>query len=250
MMPAPMMTAPAPTPPIPPLPRRAALRAGAFASLSLAMAMIPFGVVCGAGATGIGLDFNQSFALSWMVFAGSSQIVAMQLLAAGAPVWVIVLTGWLVNLRFMMYSAALAPHFRERSKFGRWLGAYLLTDQAFAVTLGRIADDRDRRETAWFYLGLALACWLQWQLASLAGILLGGFIPADWSIDFVISLTFIALIVPLLGDRLMRVAALVGGAVALAPQLPFKLNLMAAALAGAAVALLLEKRWKKSGSSS
>ena len=250
MMPALMMTARPPIPPISPLTRRAALRAGALASLSLAMAVIPFGVVCGAGATGIGLDFNQSFALSWMVFAGSSQIVAMHLLATGAPVWVIVLTGWLVNLRFMMYSAALAPHFRERSRLGRWLGAYLLTDQAFAVSLGRIADDRDRRETAWFYLGLALACWLQWQLASLAGILLGGFIPASWSIDFVISLTFIALIVPLLGDRLMRVAALVGGAVALAPQLPFKLNLMAAALAGAGVALLLEKRWKKSGSSS
>lgn len=246
-MPALMMTPPAPTSP---LPRRAALQAGVRASLPLAMAVIPFGVVCGAGATGIGLDFNQAFALSWMVFAGSSQIVALHLLASGAPSWVIVLTGWLVNLRFMMYSAALAPHFRERSKLGRWLGAYLLTDQAFAVTLGRIADGRDQRETGWFYLGLSLSCWLQWQAASIAGILLGGFIPASWSIDFVISLTFIALIVPLLGERLMRVAAVVGGAVALAPQMPFKLNLMAATLVGAGVALLLEKTWRKPGSSS
>ncbi|MBI3523274.1 MAG: AzlC family ABC transporter permease [Betaproteobacteria bacterium] len=226
-----------------PLPPRLALRAGASASLPLLMAVVPFGVICGASAASIGLSFAQAWALSWMVFAGSAQIVATQLLASGAPAWVIVLTGWVVNLRFMMYSAALAPHFRQRSRIGRWLGAYLLTDQAFAVTLGRIADGREQRETAWFYLGLSLTTWLFWQVASIAGILLGSFIPASWSMDFVVALTFIALLAPLLGDRLMRIAAVVGGAVALAPQLPFKLNLIAAALCGAGAALLLEKLW-------
>lgn len=232
----------------PPLPPRAALRAGAHASLPLLMAVIPFGVICGASAASIGLSFGQAWALSWMVFAGSSQVVAMQLMASGAPAWVIVLTGWVVNLRFMMYSATLAPYFRERSRTGRWIGAYLLTDQAFAVTLARIAEGRELRETAWFYLGLALSTWLFWQLASIAGILLGSFIPARWSMDFVVALTFIALLVPLLNDRLMRAAALVGGGVALAPQLPFKLNLMTAAFAGAAIALLLEKIWKRPSS--
>ena len=231
-----------------PLPPRAALRAGANASLPLLMAIVPFGVVCGASAASIGLSFGQAFALSWLVFAGSSQIVATQLLASGAPAWVTVLTGWVVNLRFMMYSAALAPHFRQRSRAGRWLASYLLTDQAFAATLGRIVDGRDARETAWFYLGLALSTWLFWQVASIAGILLGSFIPARWSMDFIVALTFIALLVPLLNDRLMRSAALVGGVVALAPQLPFRLNLITAALAGAAVAMLLEKIWTRPSS--
>ena len=225
------------------LPPRLALLAGARNGLPLLMAVIPFGVICGASAASIGLSFAQAWALSWMVFAGSSQIVVTQLLAGGAPAWVIVLTGGVVNLRFMMYSAALAPHFRECSRFGRWLSAYLLTDQAFASTLGRLADGREQRETVWFYLGLSLTVWLFWQAASIAGILLGSFIPASWSMDFVVALTFIALLVPLLGDRPMRIAAMVGGAVALAPQLPFKLNLMAAALAGAAAAQLLEKLW-------
>lgn len=228
-----------------PLPPRAALRAGAKSSLPLLMGVVPFGVVCGASAASIGLSFGQAWALSWMVFAGSSQIVATQLMASGAPGWVTVLTGWVVNLRFMMYSAALAPHFRQRSRAGRWLGAYLLTDQAFAVTLGRIVEGREGRETAWFYLGLALSIWLFWQIASIAGILLGSFIPAHWSMDFIVALTFIALLVPLLHDRLMRSAALVGGIVVLAPQLPFRLNLITAALAGAAVAMLLEKIWTR-----
>ena len=227
---------------------RAALRAGAHASLPLLMAIVPFGVVCGASAAGIGLSFGQAWGLSWLVFAGSSQIVATQLMASSAPAWVIVLTGWVVNLRFMMYSATLAPHFRERSLPGRWLGAYLLTDQAFAVTLARIVEGRDKRETAWFYLGVALTTWLFWQIASIAGILLGSFIPARWSMDFLVALTFIALLVPLLNDRLMRSAAFVGGLVALAPQLPFKLNLMTAALTGAAAALLLEKIWTRPSS--
>jgi len=231
-----------------PLPPRQALLAGANASLPLLMAIIPFGVVCGASAASIGLSFGQAFGLSWLVFAGSSQIVATQLMASGAPAWVTVLTGWVVNLRFMMYSAALAPYFRQRSRAGRWLGAYLLTDQAFAVTLGRLVEGREARETAWFYLGLALSTWLFWQVASIAGIVLGSFIPARWSMDFIVALTFIALLVPLLNDRLMRSAALVGGIVALAPQLPFRLNLITAALAGAAVAMLLEKIWTRPSS--
>ncbi|MFA7270155.1 MAG: AzlC family ABC transporter permease [Sterolibacterium sp.] len=236
-----------PQPPLSAPPRHTrihpALLAGVRASLPLLMGVIPFGVVCGASAASIGLSFAQAWALSWMVFAGSSQIVAVQLLTSGAPSWVIVLTGWVVNLRFMMYSATLAPHSRQYSRFSRWFGAYLLVDQTFAATFGRIAEGREPHETAWFYLGMSLATWLFWQLASIAGILLGNFIPAHWSMDFVVALTFIALLIPLLDNRLMRIAAIVGGAVSLAPQLPLKLNLLAAALAGAGVALLLEKTW-------
>jgi len=209
------------------------------------MAVIPFGVVCGASAASIGLSFWQAFGMAWLVFAGSSQIVATQLMASGAPLWVTVLTGWVVNLRFMMYSATLAPHFRGRSRSARWVAAYLLTDQAFAATLGRIVDGDDARATAWFYFGMAASTWLFWQVASIAGILLGSFIPARWSMDFIVALTFVALLVPLLNDRLMRSAAVVGGMVALAPQLPFRLNLITAALAGAAVAMLLEKIWTR-----
>ena len=234
----------APTPVSPPN-NAQAWRAGAIASLSLAMAVLPFGAVCGASAAAAGMDFHQAFALSWMVFAGSSQVVAVHLLSSGAPAWVILLTGWLVNLRFMMYSAALAPCFRDSPRHQRSLAAYLLTDQSFAITLAQMARGEHPAYCAAFYLSLSLSVWVQWQLASIAGIVMGRLVPASWSIDFIVALTFIALIVPLLEGRLARVAALAGGAVALAPQLPFRLNLMVAALAGAALALLLERTWMK-----
>jgi len=206
---------------------------------------MPFGAVCGASAAAAGLDFNESFALSWIVFAGSAQVVAVHLMASGAPVWVTLLTGWLVNLRFMMYSAAVAPCFRDSTRAQRTLAAYLLVDQSFALTLAQMADKRPPPYCAAFYLGLSIAMWVQWQVASIAGILLGSFIPPSWSIEFVVALLFIGLIVPLLQHRLARVAALAGAAIALAPQLPFRLNLMAAALAGAALAMVLERTWMK-----
>lgn len=244
MMP-PLMATPPPQAALPP---RLALLAGIRASLPLQTGLIPFAIVCGASATSLGLSFAQAWGLSWMVFAGSSQLVAMQLMASGAPAWVIVLTGWVVNLRFLIYSATLAPHFRHRSRLDRWIGAYLLVDQSFALTLNRIAEGREKRETAWFYLGLSLAFWLCWQIGSIAGILLGNFIPARWSMDFVVALTFIAIVAPSLNNHPARLAALIGGALALAPPLPLKLNIVAAALLGAGAALLVEKLWMQHSS--
>ncbi len=225
---------------------RQALLAGARACIPLAPGVLLFGMVCGAAAAGVGLTPGQSFALSWLVFAGSSQIVATQLFAAGAPGWVIVLTGWVVNLRFMMYSATLAQHFRGTSRVERWLAGYLLTDQAFAVTLARVLDGR--KDIPWFFLGIAATLWVFWQVASLAGIFLGALVPASWSIDFVVALTFIGVLAPLLRDRAMAAAAVSGGLTSVYLVLPLKLNLMAAALIGAAVGIALEKLWPKSRS--
>lgn len=226
--------------------RQHAFLAGVRACIPLAPGVLLFGMVCGAAAAAAGLTPGQSFALSWLVFAGSSQIVATQLFVAGAPGWVIVLTGWIVNLRFMMYSATLAQQFRGESRRSRWLAGYLLTDQAFAVTLARVLDGR--RDIPWFYLGIAAALWLYWQVASLAGIFLGARVPASWSMDFVVALTFIGVLAPLLRNRAMAAAAVAGGLTSVFLVLPLKLNLMAAALVGAAVGILMETLWPKSPS--
>lgn len=223
--------------------RQQAFRAGILACLPLSPGVMLFGMVCGAAAAGVGLTPGQSFALSWMVFAGSSQIVATQLFAAGAPGWVIVLTGWVVNLRFMMYSATLAQHFRGTTRLERWLAGYLLTDQAFAVTLARVLDGR--KDIPWFFLGIAATLWVFWQVASLAGIFLGALVPASWSIDFVVALTFIGVLAPLLRNRAMAAAAVAGGLTSVYLVLPLKLNLMAAALIGAAVGIAMETGMKQ-----
>lgn len=223
---------------------RDSLWAGIRAALPLLMGIVPFGIVCGAAAVAAGLSPGQASALAWGVFAGSSQIVFTQLYASGAPAWVAVATGWVVNLRFMMYSAALAPHLREAPPRRRWLAAYLLTDQAFACTIARALEGRPHLTI--FYLGIAATLWVFWQAANLIGIVAGRLIPAGLSSDFIVALTFISILVPLTRDRRMLAAALAGGIAAVLLDLPLKLNLMAAAAIGIAVGLTLEKAWPES----
>lgn len=219
---------------------RAEFLAGVRAFAPLAMSIVPFGLVCGAAAAGSGISFAQALAMSWVIFAGSAQIASTQLHSAGAPLPVIVATAAIINLRFLIYGASLARHFAGLDR--RWQAAiaYLLTDQAYALTIVRAATTGGSGALHWFYIGLGGATWIAWQLASLAGILLGNLVPPDWSLDFVVPLTFIAMLVPLLGDRAMLVAALAGGLAAVLLVLPLKLELIAAALIGVAAGLLSE----------
>ncbi len=215
--------------------------AGILACAPLIMGIVPFGMVCGAAAISAGMTPWQAFAMSWVIFAGSSQIAATQLYASGAPLFVIVATGVIVNLRFLMYSASLAPHVRSLSKRWKAAFAYLLVDQAYALCIGRYIEAGDKRHVHWFYLGLATAIWFCWQAATVAGILLGRLVPASWSLDFILPLTFIAMVTPLLSDRAMLVAATAGGAASVLLVLPLKLNLIAAAFIGIAAGLVAER---------
>lgn len=218
--------------------------AGCRAFGPMLMSIVPFGMVCGAAAISAGMTPWQAFAMSWVIFAGSAQIAATQLFANGAPLIVIVATAAVVNLRFMMYSASLGPWFRPLA--GRWkvLLAYLITDQAYALSIVRYLQENEGKNLHWFYCGLAGAIWACWQLATIAGILLGSLVPASWSLDFIVPLTFIAMVVPLLSDRAMLIAAVAGGLASVLLILPLKLNLVAAALIGIGAGLAAE-RWRR-----
>ena len=99
----------------------------------------------------------------------------------------------------------------------------------------------DKRQRHWFYLGIAGATWICWQVSNLLGIVLGSVLPQDWSLDFILPLTFISILVPLLSNRAMLIAAIGGGAAAVLLILPLKLNLIAAVLIGIAAGLLAER---------
>ena len=220
---------------------RTELIVGLRAVAPLTMGIIPFGMVCGAAAIAAGLTPWQTVAMNWIIFAGSAQVAATQLLVGGAPILVIISTGAIVNLRFMMYSTSLGPHLRTLSKPWQIVLAYLITDQSYALAIIRYMQPGERRHRHWFLLGISGAIWLCWQSASVAGILLGRLIPQDWPLDFIIPLTFIALVVPLLSSRAMLCAALAGGAASVLLVLPLKLNLIAAALIGIVVGMVCEK---------
>lgn len=221
--------------------------AGVWAEVPVCLGVVPFGMVYGVVARTAGLPSGLALAMSSIVFAGSAQFIAVQLLQAGAAAWMIVASTLVVNLRHVLYGFSMGPHLHSLSARWKWLLAYLLTDEAYAVTIVRyraIEDDRSIRGQAhWYYLGAGLTLWATWQASTLSGILLGAQVPSGWSLDFALSLTFIALVVPGLTRRAELTAALVAGmAAVLAAGLPYRLGLMLAALVGIAGGLLVEAK--------
>lgn len=225
---------------------RAEFWAGVRAQLPILLGTSPFGMIYGLVAYEAGLPFSVALAMSLAVFAGSSQFVAAQLFAGGAAGVVIVLTTFVVNLRHMLYSASVAPYVRHLAPAWKWLLAFLLTDEAYAVAITRYRREpvEAARHTAahWFFLGAGLTLWISWQLSSAAGFLLGAQIPANWSLDFTLPLTFIALLAPVVRDRPAILASGAAGAVAvLARGWPYNLGLSAALIAGIAAGLMAER---------
>ncbi|HEX7974639.1 MAG TPA: AzlC family ABC transporter permease [Anaerolineales bacterium] len=222
---------------------RSEFLSGLKAELPLLIGVFPFGMIYGVLAMGAGLPAGQAQAMSAVVFAGSSQFIAAQLFSAAAPAIVIVITVAVVNLRHALYSASLAPYLKKLNPLWKFGLAYLLTDEAYAVTIGHFRQEAEAEHKQWFLLGAGLMLWSAWQASTLAGILVGTVIPASWALDFTLALTFIALVVPALRDRAEVAAALVAGVTAVATYgFPYKLGLVAASLAGIATGLWMERR--------
>jgi 4-azaleucine resistance transporter AzlC len=219
---------------------------GVRAELSLLPAVIPFGMIYGVLAIEAGLPRNLALAMSSIVFAGSSQFAAAQLFGTGASAAVIVATTFILNLRHALYSSSMAPYLARLSAGWKWLLGYLLTDEAYAVSIARYRrreDEKPGPPAHWYFFGAGMCLWISWQLSTAAGIFLGAQIPRSWSLDFTLPLTFIGLGVPTLQDRPTLAAALVGGVTAVAlVGLPYRLGLMLAALAGIVAGLWTEQR--------
>lgn len=203
------------------------------------LGVAPFGLVAGATAVDVGLPVSGAVALSVFVFAGASQLAAIDLLGRDAPATVVVFTALVINARLVMYSASIAPYLQDEALSWRALAAYLLTDQVYALSVTRFAaGDVPRR---WFYLGAAIPLWAVWQVATVAGALIGARIPASVPLGFAVPLTFLALLVPAVEDRPTATAAVVGGTVAtIGVGAPYNLGLLAGALVGVLAGVLVE----------
>lgn len=205
---------------------RTELRAGAKAVAPMLVGVIPFGLVAGATPATTGLGGGTSIGLSTIVFAGASQLAAADALADGGSALVAVIAACTINLRLLLYSASLAPHLAEVPLRRRLLMGYLLTDQAYAVSItrwtkeagdeasgGPPAPGLDRKVP--YYFGAAVLLWANWQVCTIVGILIGSALPDSLPLDFAVPLVFLVLLVPAISSRPAAVAAAVGGLVAL-----------------------------------
>lgn len=220
---------------------RSAFLQGVRDQTPIVLGMIPFGMIAGAAPIAAGMDPWLALAMSIIIYAGASQLAAIQLMSLHAPALVVVATVLVVNLRMAMYSAALAPYFRRETLARRWWYAYLLTDHSFGLTTAKLQPDAPQEIISAYYRGVTYLMWWVWQASVVAGIFIGAQVPAHWALDFTIPLAFLALVVPALTSRAHVCAALVAGIAAVFTQsLPMRLGLIVAATMGILVGAWLD----------
>jgi predicted branched-subunit amino acid permease len=225
-----------------PTPREEFL-AGSRQGAPVLIGTVPFGFVAGVAAISAGMSAVQGIALSVLSFSGIAQLIASQLIAAGSPIVVTVAAAFVVSLRFLMYSAALSPHLSHLPPRWRVLLSYVMTDQSFAAGVRHYGAPGDRANRHWYFFGSAATLYVTWQAAVTAGVVAGASVPASWSLDFAVVLSFIALLVPAVRTRSDLAAAIVAGGVALiAAGLPYRLSLVVASVAGIAAGMAIEWR--------
>jgi len=224
---------------------RLAFRQGMLAVVPSLIATSIWALVTGIAMVRSGLTESMALTMTLLVFAGTAQLTSLPLIASGAPLWLVFAAGFVVNLRFVIFGAALHPYFRMLSWPRRFAMGYFTTDMAFVFFISRFGDAKKRgtiTQRGFFTGGNALG-WLVWQVSSIAGIFVGAAVPAAWPLDFVAVLALMTVVLPLIKTRPLLVATLVAGVVGWVGQsLPLRLGLVAAIAAGVTAGLCAE-RW-------
>jgi 4-azaleucine resistance transporter AzlC len=220
---------------------RSAFLSGVKDVLPMTLGAVPFGLITGVSAVGMGMHEVDIVLMSATVFAGASQLAAISLIGTGASIWVVLLTTAMINLRHVMYSASLVPWLERYSLGSRLLMAFLMTDHAYAFGVLRYREEDASFSRRDYFLGVGSIIWVAWVSATAVGAIVGTQVPAVWQLDFAVPLMFLALLVPAVRTRPALLAAATGGALALAlAPLPFNLGLVAAASAGIVVGAAAE----------
>jgi 4-azaleucine resistance transporter AzlC len=220
-------------------PPRRTWRAGLLATLPLWPGGILFGIVYAVAAREAGLTASEIVGMSVLVFGGSAQFAAVNLIAAGAGPFAVIAGTTIANARYILVSASIAPEIAHKPRWWRALYAFHLSDESYALAMARFLRGDG---TAGYALGANLGMVAPWLGAAIAGVLIGAAIPAPsrWGIDLVIPLTFLGLLVPLLKTRRAVGVALCSGAFALLglSVLPGTWYLLIAGVGGSTVGAL------------
>ncbi|MEI6896715.1 MAG: AzlC family ABC transporter permease [Psychromonas sp.] len=222
--------------------------AGSKAALPLILGAIPFAILFGTLAPNSGLSALATIAMSILVFAGSAQFIVLALIAAQAPLEMILLTTFVVNLRHLLYATTLVAHVKHLSLAWRAILAFGLTDESFA-NMSQRYQQADNSNAHYFYLGSISCFYGTWVSFTILGVILGSLIPdmSDWGLEFAMSVTFIGMVVPYMNSKAMLTAIVCAAVSSLTfAHLPNKLGLIVSALIGVTVGLIMTKITKRS----
>jgi len=188
-------------------------------SVGVWVSIIIVGTIFGFTARQASLSLIETSGLSAILFAGAAQFAVVGMLAGGASWAVVVVMVWLLNARHMLYAASIAPHTARLPRSVRARIAFLLTDEAFALTSAHIARlGRIDLPGAW-YAGLSV--FVPWNLATIAGWLAGAALPdpATIGLDVVFPATMAGIALSLVRDAAAARALAFGSITAIAAAL-------------------------------
>lgn len=218
-------------------------RRGAREMAAPVLGMAAWGLVTGVAMVKSGLTVAQALAMTLFVFAGSAQLASLPLIAAGAPLWVLLLTAFCVNLRFVIFSAQWQPYFGHLPLRQRLLMMYVAGDVTYVNFLRRYPEARTQPGQIEYYWGAVHVNWLGWQSASVLGVLAADAVPTHWGLGFAGVLALLGLAYSLMNERVLLWVALVAGAVSIASyHLPLRLNIVCAIAVAGALGWWLDRR--------
>lgn len=216
---------------------------GFKAMIPILSGVLPFGLVVGTVCADAKLSLLQTIGMNSIVFAGASQLVAVDLMVQGVPVMIVVITGIVINLRFMLYSASLSTLLKDTTALGKAFTAYSLTDQAYALFMGKIDQLSKTKDKLNFFWGSATCMLIAWQLSVALGFLFGNFAPDEWSLEFGIPLCFVALVIPRIKNKIYLIVAITAaGLSVILHQVPYNLGLLATALVSIGMGAFLTRK--------
>lgn len=219
------------------------MREGARAILPLSIGVFPFGLAYGVTVVESSMNDFVGWLASFLVLAGAAQLAMTDLIDEGAPWFIVVGTGLVINARFMMYSGALAPAFSHFPRRLRIPLAHFITDQSAVTSLLHNQQEPDSQRRFAYYVGAAVGFAVSWWIGTTVGVVIGATIPDELQIGFAAPLMFIALAVPSVRDRAALIAAAVGFSVTiLARDAPMNTGLLIGAGAGIAFGMLAKLR--------
>jgi len=217
--------------------RRREFCKGARDTLPLVIGAVPFGIIFGTLSCGAGLSAAGTLGMSLFVFAGSSQFIAMGLVGAGTMWPMIVLTTFVVNFRHLLYTATLLDYLKTLPRRWQVVLTFGLTDETFAVAVGRWYHNDDSPYKHWYQLGSMTFMYTNWNICTIVGLVAGRMLQGigGWGLDFAMVAAFIGMVIPYLKDKPTYIAVLASAAGALAFQgMPHKLGLILATVIGMA----------------
>ena len=214
--------------------------------LGVSPGIAAWGLMTGVAMVKSGMSVFEAVAMTMLVFAGSSQLASIPLLVAGAPAWVILATGFCVNLRFVVFSLHLRPYLMHLPRWQRMCHGYFTADISYVLFTRRYptpgANDAERTGQEAYLAGNYFLNWGSWIVASLLGVGLANLIPPEWGLGFAGILCLLGIQCSLASSRMRMLSAAVAGVAAVVSySLPLKLNIVVAIAVAVILCLTVEK---------